>query len=189
MAKTKQNENIELNKTETVTDIIEKNKEVVKKEVKPIKKVIEKPKNDELILCRSCVLGELYYKSSKTGQVVIWSDMGAEEYLEFGELITMKSSQSRFLNEPWIMIDDERVINYLGLKELYAKINDLDDISDFFKLPLETMGEKLKNYPTGLRKIIGEKAREMVQNDELYDIRVIDLLKKELNIELEKVEE
>ncbi|GCD10436.1 hypothetical protein [Clostridium tagluense] len=172
----------------TETTVVEK-KVAVKKVKKTVKEALIKPDNTELINCTSSVLGQLVYVSKKTGVTVIWDNLGDEEFLEFGELITMKSSQSRFLSEPWIMVDDERAIEYLGLKNLYSKLANFDELEDFFGLPLDEMQSKLAQFPTGIRKLFGEKAREMIEAETLFDTRVINLLEKELHIELKPIED
>lgn len=178
---------------ETVEDIQEEVVEKVEVKAEPIieKKTTEERKKSvnidlhEMIPVRSVTKGGLSYKSPKTGLLVRWNDYGSEEYLEFGEIMTMKSSKPKFLTEPYIVIDDEQVVEKLGLKELYANLEAVGNIETLFRDDVKTMEDKIAKMPKGIKKLAGDKSREMIQNGELYDIRKIKLLESKLNIDLQ----
>ncbi|MCY9737436.1 hypothetical protein M5X17_27425 [Paenibacillus alvei] len=172
-------------------------KEVVKEEVpvedivkeeKPQKKVRKEIDRNEMIPCLSVSDGEVTYISKKTGLTTKWGEYGATEYLDVAELLTMKSQQPRFLTEPWIVIEDDDVAEFLGLDKIYANIIDLDELEVFFRLPPHEIEEKLKQVPKGTKDLIAGKAREYVASDVLYDMRVIRVLDKALNIDLAMVQ-
>lgn len=159
-------------------------KVVEKTEVKTKRKTrTEIPKN-ELICTRSAVEGRLTYISPKTGMTVIWENTGAEEYIEFSELVTMKASRSRFLTEPWLIIEDEEVIEYLGLKHLYNSIVDPDEVDDFLiTANHRTLSKKIENMPTGTKRLLSDRARKLIKDERLNDLRVIRVLEEKLNVE------
>jgi hypothetical protein len=76
--------------------------------------------------------GILIYKSKKTGMHLQFEKYGDIEYIEFGELLTMKTSSRKFLEEPWILILDEEVVKYLGLEKLYKKLVHPENIDAIF---------------------------------------------------------
>lgn len=182
---------------EEVVEVKEEVKED-KKETKKEEPKKEKPKKtnrkrvqtidiepNELIAVRSVTKGLLIYVSSRTGQTVRWSDFGSVEYVEFGELVTMRSANPKFINEPYIAIDDEEVVEKLGLKDLYDSMIDVDNIEDFFSNSLDRMKELIEQMPKGNKKLIGDTAHEMIKDGKLYDIRKIKLLEEELGIGLQ----
>lgn len=144
---------------------------------------------DAMVACRSVVSGEMAYTSRKTHQTVEWADYGVTEYVDVGELITMKSSQPRFLTDPWIIIEDEDVVEYLGLKHVYDKIIPTEDIESFLLYTnLPDMEESLKAAPKGMKELVIDKAREMIAAETLYDVRVMRLLDRVLNIDLTMIQ-
>lgn len=145
------------------------------------KKVIDR---DTVVSCRNITSGKLTYISKKSGLEIVWSNFGDEEYIDVAELLTMKSSQPKFLKEPWLFIDDAEVAEYLGLKELYKSLIPIDEVEDFFNLDIKKAKEILPRLPKGMRSLIGEKARQGIQDESLTNIQLIKLLEQELDIDL-----
>ena len=173
-------------KAKTTKKEVEKEKvEIVKKETvepKPQKK--QQIDRDSLISCYNLTSGKLTYISRKTGLQTVWSNYGDVEYIDFAELLTMKASQPKFLNEPWIFVEDEEVVNQLGLKEMYKNIIPVDEVDDFFKLNVNKAREILPKLPKGMKELIGEKARKGIQDGSLSNLQLIRLLEQELHLDL-----
>jgi hypothetical protein len=146
----------------------------------PARKKMKQIDRSEMIPCRSVTNGQLTYISTRTGLMTIWNDFGTVEYLEYGELLTMRASQPKFLNKPWIIVEDEEVIDTIaGLRDMYNKMaligNDLDE---FFKKSPEEIENIIKDLPNGAKGLLASKARVMVENGTLYDLRVIGIIDK-----------
>lgn len=160
----------------------EENKKTVEvKKVAPKKNVIDR---DLMVSCRNLTSGRLTYISKKTGLEVVWSEFGDEEYVDVAELLTMKTSQPKFLKEPWLFIDDEGVSEYLGLKELYKNIIPIDEVDDFFLLNANEARKIIPKLPKGTKELIGEKARKGITDGTLNNLQLIKLLEQELNLDL-----
>jgi hypothetical protein len=166
----------------------QKDREEVTEEVKvgkkpepPKKKKIER---DMSVPCRNLTSGRLTYISKKSGLETIWSEFGDEEYLEVAELLTMKSSQPKFLKEPWLFVDDEDVAEYLGLKQLYQSIIPIDEVEDFFRLSANEAKKVIPKLPKGTKTLIGEKARQGIQDGTLNNLQLVRLLEQELQLDL-----
>lgn len=180
MATIKKDIVVEAAKTDTVAQVETPVKPIVKQKVQIDLK--------EMVPCRNVTNGSLTYVSRKSGTEVNWSEFGDVEYIDVAELLTIKTGQPRFFNEPWIMIDDENVIDYLGLRSIYDRIVNPDNIDEFFYLQAEEITEKLSKAPHGTRDLVASKAREMVENESLYDVRIIRAIEKELRIDLSMVQ-
>lgn len=139
---------------------------------------------NSMICLRSVTKGGLTYISPKTGMQVTWGDYGDEEYLDYGEILTMKSSKGSFLNRPFVIVDDEEVAEKLGLTKMYNEMINLDSLDSFHRQSIEDITKQIEKSPKGIKKLIGDKAREQIQNGELVDIRKIKLLEDKLKIEL-----
>jgi hypothetical protein len=158
----------------------------VEKKAEPVKK--KDLDRNMMVSCRSIVQGELTYVSRKTGLETSWANFGDEEYIDLGELMTMKAGQPKFLNNPWIMIDDQDVVEYLGLKAMYDKIVAVDQLDEFFYKQVDEMIEILKKAPKGTRKLIADTARVKVEDGSLDSMRIIKALENELTIDLSMVQ-
>lgn len=139
---------------------------------------------DSLIACYNITSGNLIYISRKTGLQTVWSNYGDVEYIDFAELLTMKASQPKFLNEPWVFVENEEVVNQLGLKELYKNIIPIHEVDEFFKLNVNKAREILPKLPKGMKELISDKARKGIQDGELSNLQLIRLLEQELQIDL-----
>ncbi|MBN3351954.1 hypothetical protein CF086_16800 [Clostridium botulinum] len=171
------------------TDTKVEDVDVKEEKITTKKKELKPPNRDEMITCRSVVIGGLTYVSERSGATWRFDDYGAEQYIEYGELLSMKASKPVFLFKPWLVIDDNpAAIKYLGLESLYNSIVPIENLEEFFRQPLDKISEKLEKLPLGARNILASKARKMIENRELYDIRIIDLLEEKLQLDLSVVE-
>ena len=83
---------------------------------------------------RSCINGRVIYKSKKTGVTYKWLEKGTYEILTIDELLNMESQSQKFLHSPWLMVDDEEVIEAFNLQELYDLVAKVEDIDSFIKI-------------------------------------------------------
>ena len=153
----------------------------------PVKKATARPKKaqidrDELIECIS-TRTNLMYISDKTKETFIWEEYNDSHYITMGELIAMKSSQARFLNEGWIIVNDEEAIEFLGLTKIYGAIFEVDNLDEFLDSDKDNIERILKNVPNGFKGTIAQRARERLE-DETLDRNKIKLLESLLDIDL-----
>lgn len=182
-------------RTNSTTKKVEPKKEVESTieevEATPAKPQRQKRKEidrNELIACRSSVNGRLIYISPRSKEKFIWDDFGAVEYVEMGELMTMKSSHPKFLKDVQLIIDDEEAAEYLGMTKIYdemAQLDDLDDLDDFFDKEPDEIAELLPKLPEGLKKAVGTRARALVEEGLLDRISKIRLIEQELGVDLQ----
>lgn len=160
--------------------IVAKEAEVVEESkvetVEPVntQKVIKKYSPNDLIECRSVTGGELILIGDKSKLQYTWADYGDTAWVEYQDLQALQSRRSGFLTKPRFIIDDEDLVEQWGsmLKPIYDKIN-TQTIEDFFELPLNKFKAQLKIMPEGLKDAIKTKAVQMIQDEELYDIRKV----------------
>lgn len=150
----------------------------------PTRKRKKKIDRDEMVLCRNLTSGGLIYKSSRSGVEVVWDNYGDEEWIDVGELLTMKASQPKFLRNGWILVDDEEIAKYLGVKKTYDELANLVDLEEFFKLPAKEAKEILKKLPKGVKDTISEMAKKKISNNTIENLQLLRVLEKELKIDL-----
>ena len=155
-------------------DVVDVEEVVVSKPKKTTTKVntVKKFAPDDAIECRSVTGGELIMVGPKTKVRYSWSDYNDTAYVEYQDLQALQSRKSGFLVKPRFIIENEDLVEQWGnmLKPIYEKIN-TQDIEAFFDLPLTKFKAQLQVLPEGLKDAIKTKAVQMIQNDELYDIR------------------
>jgi hypothetical protein len=147
---------------------------------------IKKPTLDknELIPVMNITNGPLIYQSKKTGMEIKFEKYGDVEYLEVGELLTMRSGQRRFLDEPWIFIMDDEVTEYLGLDKLYKKLVNPSNIDQIFNFNVDHFTEVIKSSPRGYAQLLISRAKEKIKNGSLDSVAKIKALEERFNIEL-----
>lgn len=147
---------------------------VAKVEETPIKKAPKKYAPDDRIECRSVTGGELILIGQKSQLQYNWADYNDVAYVEYQDLQALQSRKSNFLTKPRFIIEDEELVEQWGsmLKPIYEKVID-QNIEDFFALPLIKFKAQLNTMPDGLKDAIKTKAVQMIESEELYDIRKV----------------
>lgn len=166
-----------INNTETVSGevIDEKPKKITKSYLRKIK--------DKEIVVKS-VAGVVSFKSPKTNILYKWTEIGDEEVLTVDEILTMDSTSRRFLNTPWLVIDDKEVIEGLGLSNLYETIEKVEDVDNLLSLEIDEIEEVINKAPYEYKKTLAGVIFEKVNNKELRDMVVIKELERILGTTL-----
>jgi hypothetical protein len=140
----------------------------------PTKKTPKKYAPNDLIECRSVTGGELILIGQKSQLQYTWADYNDVAWVEYQDLQALQSRRSNFLMKPRFVIEDKELVEQWGsmLKPIYDKVID-QNIEDFFELPINKFRAQLGIMPAGLKDAIKTKAVQMIQNDELYDIRKV----------------
>ena len=161
-------------KTTSEEPIATKNEIAEEVKTEKAKKLPRQYSPNELIECRSVTGGELILIGQKSQLQYTWADYNDIAYVEYQDLHALQSRRSNFLTKPRFIIEDEELVEQWGsmLKPIYDKVID-QNIEDFFALPLNKFKAQLNVMPAGLKDAIKTKAVQMIQNDELYDIRKV----------------
>ena len=128
--------------------------------------------------------GKLVYQSRKSGSEFQFEQYGDIEYIELYELLTMRSSQRKFLDEPYVIVLDDEVADYLGLSNMYKKLTHATEIDRIFKLPLEQFTNIVESTPKGLAHLIISKAKEKIATGEFDSVQKIQVLEEIYKVQL-----
>lgn len=137
-----------------------------------VKKAPRKFAPDERIECRSVTVGKLDMVGPKTKLLYSWEDMDDIAYVEYQDLQALQSRKSRFINKPRFIIEDEEIVMQWNLEAMYDKISK-QTMEEFFALPLAKFKAQLKIMPDGIKDSVKTKAVQMINSEELYDIRKV----------------
>lgn len=160
----------------------------VKADIKPkkiTKSNIRKERGDEDVLVRS-VVGIVSFTSPKTGITYNWTSVGDEEWLSVEEVLQMETTSKKFLHAPWLEIEDEQLIEVLGIEKItkiVEELRDIDDVLENYNIEYieDLLGKSTKEYRDNFASIILEK----VKNEELRDTVLIRELGRILKVNFE----
>jgi hypothetical protein len=140
----------------------------------PAKKEPRKYMPTDTIECRSVTGSALILVGPKTHIEYQWEDYGDTAWVEYQDLQALYARKSNFLTKPRFIIEDDEIVEQWGamLKPIYEKITD-KTIEELFDLPLEKFKAKLNVLPAGLQDAVKIKAVQMIESEELYDIRKV----------------
>jgi len=183
-AKNKEITDTKIKEVEKVVEIKEAVKEL------PVEKVVETPKKaarkqrdpNELVDVKCIVQGGLNLITSQ-GLEVVWAEYGDVYPLEFKELIYIMNKYKRFFEEPWIIMEQD-VIEDLKATHFYKNIINYEEIDSIFTKTPEQVTEILSKIPSGTKRLIADRASDALRRGTLDSIKVVEILQKELKIDL-----
>ena len=140
------------------------------------------------IECVSVTAGELILIGKKTNNVYRWANYGDTTTVEFQDLrVEARNAKSRPLYDPLIMIENEDVLalpEFETVAESYKNAISIEEIDQFFDLPLQQFGAKLRTLPKGIKNTIKSIARDKLDAGELDSIQKIKAIDQILGTEL-----
>ena len=141
---------------------------------------------DEEIAVRSITFGGLTWISPKTNAHYRWNEIGEVEYITFGELITMNNTSREFLVNPYVILQDERVVNYFRLQPIYEKVAQINNLRDVFNSGDMRKVESVLNtiMDVNMRDVAISKIRDMREKGELVNYDIIKKIEKILCFDL-----
>ena len=161
-------------KVETIQKVANKNEKWNKAKLMKIK--------DEIIEVRSCYDGVVGYTSPKTNTNYKWIEKGDIEVLTIEEILAMNTKKIYF-QTPLLIVEDDRIIEALGLKNIYEAVQKIENIDELIEMDLEDIediiGRLSNNHKINLRDEVAKK----IKNEEIRDYVVDQALKRILNIE------
>ncbi len=156
----------------------------IEKEKSEPEKPKRKVKLDDVVSVMNTTTGKVLYRSKKTGAEWVLTEYGDTDQIEVSELVTMKNAHPRYLKEPWLLILDDDVVDYLGLSKLYNNVLDPDELDELFKISNNKFEKMLKNAPRGMRQLIVGTAKQKLENGTFDSIKKKTLIEETYGIEL-----
>lgn len=180
----KASEEIENKTTDTVSEVIEKINKTIDEVAgttasKKASRKVDIPLEEEIAV-RSVTYGELGWICKKNNAHYYWSGIGEDEFIPFGDLITMNNTDQKFLTEPYLILKDERAVEYFRLAPLYEKLTAVDGLAELFKEgDLDKIENVLRNIrDTGMRRVAISRIKKLRETHVLNNIDIIHLVEK-----------
>lgn len=128
--------------------------------------------------------GQVHYASKKSGAEWHFLEYGAIDEIEVGELVAMKNAHPRYLKEPWLLILDDDVVEFLGLANIYENVLTPDELEAFFKLPPHKVEDILSKMPSGMKEAVLDRAKAKYEDRSLENVNVIRAIEDALKVEI-----
>ena len=140
--------------------------------------------NDTPVALRSTV-GKLNYVAQKGYPQMRWNKKGEVNYLTFGEVTEMRNQQPKFFELPWLIIEDEAVLDkFPEYRDLYAKYSTIESLEWLNSGDIETIKQKLGAVSPTMVPQLQKKVTELIMAGEIESVRVIKLLEEKLDTQL-----
>lgn len=157
-------------------------------EVKPMKVKEEKWTKaslynikNEMVEVRNVLDGKVVYVSPKTKLKYKWLEKGDIEILSVEEILAMDSKKI-FLRTPVLVIDDERVIEGLGLGKVYRDIELIENTEKLEELDIDELKEFVEGLSDECKNNLRDEMNKKINNYEIRDYMVVDTLKGLLDL-------
>lgn len=158
--------------------------EVAPTKPKATKATLFQDRNRQVVV-RSCIEGRVIYKSKRSGMTYKWLEKGAYEVLTVEELLNMESQSHKFLHSPWLMVDDEDIIEAFNLQELYDLIAKVEDIDSFIHMPLSEQKQIYNQLPKASQNQVYNHIYNKIESGEIDSRAKIRELEELVGMELE----
>lgn len=144
------------------------------------KKEPKKYEPNDLIPCHSMYAGCLLYSGDKSHITYEFSNIGDFRYIEYQDLLAGMLTRKKSLFAPYIIIDDEELLeqpHWSQIKEIYNGLYTRDDLMRIINLPTSKFSEEFRLLPVGYQKNIATIVSGMISDgtfDSMNKIRIID---------------
>ena len=157
-------------------------------EVKPMKVKEEKWTKaslynikNEMVEVRNVLDGKVVYVSPKTKLKYKWLEKGDIEILSVEEILAMDSKKI-FLRTPILVIDDERVIEGLGLGKVYRDIELIENTEKLEELDIDELKEFVEGLSDECKNNLRDEMNKKINNCEIRDYMIVNMLKRLLDL-------
>ena len=139
------------------------------------------------VICNT--VGGAFYSSKKImGYTVEWEDIGSVEYMELGELSSMKNTDKRFFEDNRIVFDDteeytaSELYDFLKVSKYYKNVLTPDNIDEIFTYPKDEIVKTISTLSRGMKENVAVRAKQKLDENTL-DKNIIDILESSLGIQ------
>ena len=136
---------------------------------------------NEMVEVRNVLDGKVVYVSPKTKLKYKWLEKGDIEILSVEEILAMDSKKI-FLRTPVLVIDDERVIEGLGLGKVYRDIELIENTEKLEELDIDELREFVEGLSDECKNNLRDEMNKKINNYEIRDYMVVDTLKGLLDL-------
>lgn len=137
---------------------------------------------DEFVEVRSVYDGGVTYDSPKTKISYFWTNKGDIEVMTIEEVLTMNSTRPKCLSVPWLAVNDQRVIEGLGLGKVVDMIEKIENTDALIEMDLNELEELIKSLNPEQKNNLRDEIAKKIEANEIDSYVVVVTLKRLLEI-------
>lgn len=140
-------------------------------------------KDTDKIMVKALV-DNVHYTCPKTFEYFHWENARDEQQMTFEQVKLMKVKHKNYFANKWLYIEDEAVLDALGISNIFAVKFTRADMKLLYGNDVNAVKEKLCYITKREEPEVVEKIKNAVIKGMVIDIRIIKLLEKTFNIDL-----
>lgn len=160
-------------------------KKTVEETKASVKKATKKFDQSDGILCHSIVQGRLYMVGDKTKMLYEWNSYGDVSEIEYRDLVAAVRTKSRYVFEPFFIIDDEDFVEqFPQVKKFYNDNYTISEVEAILFYPIDEMEKAITTLPKGAVESLKHLASIKITEGEIDSIQKIKKLDEIFGTEL-----
>ena len=129
------------------------------------------------------LIPNVFYKDKHTEDFFEWHNVGHVELMSY-EMIKRMHRECRYFKTMALKPNDQRVIDKLGLKSVYAQFDYLFDAKSYNRSTMKKICADISKLTTDMKHRLCDKLKDMISSGDMRDIAVIRAVEKHLDIDL-----
>ncbi|MGL4569429.1 MAG: hypothetical protein ACRCVJ_00015 [Clostridium sp.] len=117
------------------------------------------------------------------GNFIKWDKSGDVVRLKVEDIVNMNSVCEDYLKQPLLILEDDEVIEYLGLTEKYRLLTKVKNIDELLQLSKEEIAEILNALSKEMKEDIAIDVLRRIKNNEIDSMSMIAFLTRQLKLE------
>lgn len=138
----------------------------------------------DTIMCHSIFPGTFLFSGPKSKIVYPFEAPGDENPIEYQDLLAAMMSKKKSIMAPYIVIDDEELLEDFRWKQVKKTYDDMFAIKDmdrFLTMPFETFAKTFNELPIGVKKNVMLEISARVRDGSFSEMRKIRLVDEACN--------
>jgi len=144
---------------------------------------VEEPRKyepNDVIECHSVFPGRFYFSGPKTKAIYPFEANGDICYVEYQDLLSAMLAKKKSIMAPYIVIDDEELINgvhWKAVKKVYEDMFPARDIEKMIDMPFASFKKSFEKLPVGAKRSVMMAISTKVRDgsfSEMNKIRIVD---------------
>ena len=159
-------------------------KTTVKKQDDETVKSTREYKPNDIIQCHSVFPGRFLFSGPKTKAVYPFEASGDVCYVEYQDLLSAMLSKKKSIMAPYIVIDDEELldgIHWKQVKKIYDDMYVAKDLDKLLDMPFQTFKKNFEKLPIGAKKRVMMTISSKVRSGEFSEMNKIRLVDEACN--------
>lgn len=169
----------EVVKKSTTKKSATKKTEEIAVEKPAVTKTPRKYEPTETIMCHSVFPGTFLFSGPKSKIVYPFSAPGDENPVEYQDLLAAMMSKKKSIMAPYIVIDDEELLEdfrWKHVKKIYDDMFAIKNMDKFLAMPFEEFKKTFESLPIGVKKNVMLEISARVRSGEFSEMRKIRLV-------------